>query len=116
MRNSIHDNWLSAHVVDHERCRIVLHTVWPHAMALNAGGLELQPPLTPASGRAQEISGVSSTPPGGHSIVHGGASCRHEHVYSAGHMCLLARAAWGFAARNAPGAAEIRATTLKLQG
>jgi hypothetical protein len=30
MRESVHDNWLYAQVVDHERCRIVLHTVWPH--------------------------------------------------------------------------------------
>ena len=27
---SVHDNWLYAQVVDHERCRIVLHTVYPH--------------------------------------------------------------------------------------
>ena len=30
MRDSVHDNWLYAHAVDHERCRIVLHTVYPH--------------------------------------------------------------------------------------
>ncbi len=30
MRNSVHDNWLYAQAVDHERCRVVLHTVWPH--------------------------------------------------------------------------------------
>jgi hypothetical protein len=27
---SVHDNWLYAQAVDHERCRIVLHTVYPH--------------------------------------------------------------------------------------
>jgi hypothetical protein len=31
MPDSIHDNWIYAQVVDHERCRIVLHTVYPHA-------------------------------------------------------------------------------------
>src|SRR5258708_1754683 len=31
MRDSVHDNWLYAQSVDHERCRIVLHTVYPHA-------------------------------------------------------------------------------------
>ena len=30
MEGSVHDNWLYAHAVDHERCRIVLHTVYPH--------------------------------------------------------------------------------------
>jgi hypothetical protein len=30
MPESVHDNWLYAQAVDHERCRIVLHTVWPH--------------------------------------------------------------------------------------
>jgi hypothetical protein len=30
MRDTVHDNWLYAQVVDHEKCRIVLHTVWPH--------------------------------------------------------------------------------------
>jgi hypothetical protein len=30
MRDSVHDNWLYAHAVDHERCRIALHTVYPH--------------------------------------------------------------------------------------
>ena len=30
MRDSIHDNWGYAQAIDHERCRIVLHTVWPH--------------------------------------------------------------------------------------
>ncbi len=30
MRNHVHDNWLYAQTVDHERCRIVLHTVYPH--------------------------------------------------------------------------------------
>lgn len=28
--DSVHDNWLYAQTVDHERCRIVLHTVYPH--------------------------------------------------------------------------------------
>ena len=31
MHQHVHDNWLYAQVVDHERCRIVLHTVWPHS-------------------------------------------------------------------------------------
>jgi hypothetical protein len=31
MRDSVHDNWLYAQAVDHERCRIILHAVWPHA-------------------------------------------------------------------------------------
>lgn len=26
----LHDNWLYAQSVDHERCRIALHTVYPH--------------------------------------------------------------------------------------
>ncbi len=30
MRDSVHDNWVYAQAVDHERCRIVLHTVYPH--------------------------------------------------------------------------------------
>src|SRR5262245_18735948 len=30
VRESVHDNWLYAQAVDHERCRVVLHTVWPH--------------------------------------------------------------------------------------
>ena len=30
MRESVHDNWIYAQAVDHERCRVVLHTVWPH--------------------------------------------------------------------------------------
>jgi hypothetical protein len=30
MRDSVHDNWVYAQVIDHERCRIFLHTVWPH--------------------------------------------------------------------------------------
>ena len=30
MGEHVHDNWLYAQVVDHEQCRIVLHTVWPH--------------------------------------------------------------------------------------
>jgi hypothetical protein len=30
MRDSVHDNWLYAQAVDHERRRIVLHTVYPH--------------------------------------------------------------------------------------
>ena len=30
MRDSVHDNWVYAHAVDNERCRIVLHTVYPH--------------------------------------------------------------------------------------
>ncbi len=29
--DSVHDNWVYAQAVDHERCRIVLHTVYPHA-------------------------------------------------------------------------------------
>jgi hypothetical protein len=28
--DGVHDNWLYAHTVDHERCRVVLHTVYPH--------------------------------------------------------------------------------------
>src|SRR5204863_7750807 len=28
--DSVHDNWVYAQAVDHERCRIVLHTVYPH--------------------------------------------------------------------------------------
>jgi hypothetical protein len=28
---SVHDNWVYAQAVDHERCRIVLHTFYPHA-------------------------------------------------------------------------------------
>ena len=31
MPDSVHDNWLYAHTVDHERSRIVLHTVFPHS-------------------------------------------------------------------------------------
>jgi hypothetical protein len=31
MELSVHDNWLYAQAVDHERCRIVLHTAYPHA-------------------------------------------------------------------------------------
>jgi hypothetical protein len=27
---SVHDNWVYAQAVDHERCRVVLHTVYPH--------------------------------------------------------------------------------------
>ena len=30
MSVSVHDNWLYAHSVDYEKCRIVLHTVYPH--------------------------------------------------------------------------------------
>ena len=30
MPDSVHDNWVYAQAVDHERCRIVLHTVYPH--------------------------------------------------------------------------------------
>ena len=30
MPDGIHDNWLYAQTVDHERGRIVLHTVYPH--------------------------------------------------------------------------------------
>src|SRR5262249_24955693 len=30
LRNRVHDNWLHAHAIDHERGRIVLHTVYPH--------------------------------------------------------------------------------------
>jgi hypothetical protein len=30
MRGTVHDNWLYAQAVDHERCLIVLHTVYPH--------------------------------------------------------------------------------------
>ena len=30
MRDSVHDNWVYSQAVDHERCRIVLHTVFPH--------------------------------------------------------------------------------------
>ena len=30
MRDSVHDNWLYAHTIDHERSRIVLHTIYPH--------------------------------------------------------------------------------------
>jgi hypothetical protein len=30
MHDSVHDNWVYAQVVDHEGCRIILHTVWPH--------------------------------------------------------------------------------------
>lgn len=30
MRDSVHDNWVYAQAVDHERCTIVLHTVYPH--------------------------------------------------------------------------------------
>ena len=30
MQDSVHDNWVYAQAVDHERCRIVLHTVYPH--------------------------------------------------------------------------------------
>jgi hypothetical protein len=29
-RDSVHDNWIYAHTVDHDRCRVVLHTVYPH--------------------------------------------------------------------------------------
>lgn len=28
---SVHDNWVYAQSVDHERCRLVLHTVYPHS-------------------------------------------------------------------------------------
>lgn len=31
MPTSVHDNWVYAQATDHERCRIVLHTVYPHA-------------------------------------------------------------------------------------
>ena len=27
---SVHDNWVYAQAVDHERCRVVLHTIYPH--------------------------------------------------------------------------------------
>ena len=27
---SVHDNWVYAHAVDYQRCRLVLHTVFPH--------------------------------------------------------------------------------------
>src|SRR5258708_7656406 len=30
MQTSVHDNWIYAQAVDHERCRIVLHTVYAH--------------------------------------------------------------------------------------
>ncbi|HEX5271348.1 MAG TPA: hypothetical protein VFW33_12705 [Gemmataceae bacterium] len=30
MRDSVHDNWVYAQAVDYERCRVVLHTVYPH--------------------------------------------------------------------------------------
>jgi len=30
LRESVHDNWIYAQAVDHERRRIVLHTVYPH--------------------------------------------------------------------------------------
>jgi len=30
VRDSVHDNWVYAQAVDHERCRVVLHTVYPH--------------------------------------------------------------------------------------
>ncbi len=30
MPASVHDNWVYAQAVNHERCRIVLHTVYPH--------------------------------------------------------------------------------------
>jgi hypothetical protein len=30
MRESVHDNWVYAQAVDHERRRIVLHTIYPH--------------------------------------------------------------------------------------
>jgi hypothetical protein len=31
VRESVHDNWVYAQAVDHERCRVVLHTIWPHS-------------------------------------------------------------------------------------
>src|SRR4051812_23440930 len=31
MRESVHDNWIYAQAVDHERGRLVLYTVWPHS-------------------------------------------------------------------------------------
>jgi hypothetical protein len=30
-RESVHDNWLYAETVEHDRCRVVLHTVYPHS-------------------------------------------------------------------------------------
>jgi hypothetical protein len=30
VRDSVHDNWVYAQAVDHQRCMIVLHTVFPH--------------------------------------------------------------------------------------
>lgn len=30
MRESVHDNWVYAQAIDYERCRIILHTVYPH--------------------------------------------------------------------------------------
>jgi hypothetical protein len=30
MQESVHDNWVYAQAVDYERCRIVLHTIYPH--------------------------------------------------------------------------------------
>ena len=32
MPDSVHDNWVYAQAVDHERRAIVLHTVYPHAL------------------------------------------------------------------------------------
>jgi hypothetical protein len=31
MREHVHDNWIYAQAVDHERCKVVLHTVYPHS-------------------------------------------------------------------------------------
>lgn len=31
MRDGVHDNRVSGQAVDPEQCRLVLHTVWPHA-------------------------------------------------------------------------------------
>ena len=30
MEISVHDNWVYSHAVDHEGCRIILHTFYPH--------------------------------------------------------------------------------------
>lgn len=32
MPDSVHDNWVYAEAVDHERCRVVLHTYYPHVV------------------------------------------------------------------------------------
>ena len=32
MPDSVHDNWAYAEAVDHERCRVVLHTYYPHVV------------------------------------------------------------------------------------